>query len=103
MGDGKAREHQEQGSRGKRRRGDTGTRGRGELRDTQISARRSQGFEGTSNPVSLSSRHPLSASVPKGLSAPGAPGAPSPLRTETCNLQPVKPSPCRHRHGKLAR
>ncbi|PSO82680.1 MAG: hypothetical protein BRC41_13360 [Cyanobacteria bacterium QH_9_48_43] len=49
---------------------DTGTRGRGELRDTQISARRSQGFEGTSNPVSLSSRHPLSASVPKGLSAP---------------------------------
>ncbi|PSO72309.1 MAG: hypothetical protein BRC40_10255 [Cyanobacteria bacterium QH_8_48_120] len=47
MGDGKAREHQEQGSRGKRRRGDTGTRGRGELRDTQISARRSQGFEST--------------------------------------------------------
>ncbi|PSO87083.1 MAG: hypothetical protein BRC43_09675 [Cyanobacteria bacterium QS_3_48_167] len=37
-------------SRRGRRRGDTGTRGRGELRDTQISAPRSQGLEGTSNP-----------------------------------------------------
>ena len=35
---------------------DAGTRGRGELRDTQISAPRSQGFEGTSNPLSLSPR-----------------------------------------------
>ncbi|PSO87744.1 MAG: hypothetical protein BRC41_04295 [Cyanobacteria bacterium QH_9_48_43] len=58
-------------SRRGRRRGDTGTRGRGELRDTQISAPRSQGLEGTSNPLSLSPRHTLSASVPKGLSAPG--------------------------------
>ncbi|PSO97725.1 MAG: hypothetical protein BRC48_03525 [Cyanobacteria bacterium QS_9_48_30] len=32
-------------SRRGRRRGDTGTRGRGELRDTQISAPRSQGLE----------------------------------------------------------
>jgi hypothetical protein len=54
-----------QGSRGAPGAGekeDAGTRGRGELRDTQISARRSQGLEGTSNPVSLSPRHPLSVS-----------------------------------------
>ena len=47
---------EEQGSRGKRRRGDTETRGRGELRDTQT----------------------LSASVPKGLSAPGHLGTSAP-------------------------
>ena len=66
----RSREAGEKEDAGTRGRADAETRGRGELRDTQISARRSQGFEGTSNPVSLSSRHPLSASVPKGLSAP---------------------------------
>ncbi|PSO85740.1 MAG: hypothetical protein BRC43_13225 [Cyanobacteria bacterium QS_3_48_167] len=54
--EGKSRGAGEQGKKKTRGRGDTGTRGRGELRDTQISAPRSQGFEGTSNPLSLSPR-----------------------------------------------